>query len=102
MAAKVVEAHKIRYKRRRRRNIANTHENGNCANRVLCTANIKPDPRKYGYIPSTSFDDGGETGWCVEGGEEAYYEALKRYESMEANGLCEQDMINDITLPQEL
>ena len=80
----------------------NTHENGNCANRVLGTVNIKPDPRVYGYIPSTSFDDGGETGWCVEGGEDAYHEALKRYEFMEANGLGEQDMINDITLPHEL
>ena len=66
---------------------------------VLGTVNIKPDPLKYGYIPSTSFDDGGETGWCLEGGKEAYYEALKRYEFMKANGLGEQDMINDITLP---
>jgi len=50
----------------------------------LTTTNTKPDPHAYGYISSTSFDDG-ETGWCIEGGEEAYYEALQRYESAKTN-----------------
>ena len=36
----------------------------------------KPDPEKYGYYTSTGFD-GEPSGWCLEGGEEAYNEALE-------------------------
>ena len=38
----------------------------------------KPTMEKYGYQNSTSFDE--ETGWMYEGGEDAYYEALKAWE----------------------
>ena len=38
----------------------------------------KPEPKDYGY------EDGGieePTGWSIEGGEEAYFDALKKYNS---------------------
>lgn len=38
----------------------------------------KPTPEMYGYQNSNSFDE--ESGWMFEGGEEAYYEALKKWE----------------------
>lgn len=38
----------------------------------------KPIKAKYGYVEACRFDE--ESGWMIEGGEEAYYEALKRYE----------------------
>ena len=37
----------------------------------------KPDISKYGYVSSNSFEE--ESGWTIEGGEEAYYEALNKY-----------------------
>jgi len=39
----------------------------------------KPTMEKYGWQNSTSFEE--ESGWMYEGGEDAYYEALKIYEN---------------------
>lgn len=60
----------------------------------------KPSMEKYGYQSSTSFDE--ESGWMFEGGEDAYYEALRIWNIMKENGLGDEDMINDITYPHEL
>lgn len=40
--------------------------------------NKKPIPEDYGYYNATSFEE--ESGWMIEGGEEAYYEALSEWE----------------------
>ena len=61
----------------------------------------KPIKEKYGWHTQCGFDDE-PTGWLIEGGEEAYDEAMKRWQFMQDNGLGEEDMINDITLPHEL
>ena len=37
----------------------------------------KPKPEDYGYQNADSFDI--ESGWMIEGGEEAYYEALEKW-----------------------
>ena len=60
----------------------------------------KPNKEKYGWYTQCGFDDE-PTGWLIEGGEEAYEEAMKRWQFMQDNGLGEEDMINDITLPNE-
>jgi hypothetical protein len=39
----------------------------------------KPTMEKYGWNSSTSFEE--ESGWMYEGGEDAYYEALKIWEA---------------------
>jgi len=36
----------------------------------------KPKKEDYGYVEPSLYEDGG---WCLEGGEEAYYKALKEY-----------------------
>lgn len=38
----------------------------------------KPTMEKYGWYSATSFEE--ESGWMFEGGEEAYYIALKYWE----------------------
>ena len=43
----------------------------------------KPYMENYGYESSTSFDE--QYGWLIEGGEEAYYEALKEWEQWIGN-----------------
>lgn len=40
----------------------------------------KPLPKKYGWHEQVGFDDQ-PSGWMIEGGEEAYYEALEQYEN---------------------
>lgn len=60
----------------------------------------RPNKTKYGWVDAVRFDE--ESGWMIEGGEEAYYEALKRWQFMQDNGLGEEDMINDITMPHEI
>ena len=61
----------------------------------------KPIKEKYGYVESTGFDSE-PSGFMLEGGEEAYEKAMKRWQIMQDNGLGEEDMINDITYPHEL
>ena len=39
----------------------------------------KPNPSDYGYVDNNSFD-GEPSGWCLEGGEEAYNKALELWE----------------------
>ena len=39
----------------------------------------KPDKKLYGWHDQEGFDDE-PSGWMIEGGEEAYYEALKKWE----------------------
>ena len=39
----------------------------------------KPNKEKYGWHNQDGFDDE-PTGWLIEGGEEAYFEALKRWQ----------------------
>lgn len=39
----------------------------------------KPKPKDYGYQDANSFDD--ESGWMLEGGEEAYLEALAKWQA---------------------
>lgn len=58
----------------------------------------KPKKENYGWHERRSFDDE-PSDWMIEGGEEAYYEALRKWQFMKDNGLGENDMINDITLP---
>jgi hypothetical protein len=41
----------------------------------------KPTMEKYGWNNSTSFEE--ESGWMYEGGEDAYYEALKKWEAQQ-------------------
>jgi len=59
----------------------------------------KPTPEQYGWHDGSIEEP---QGWEIEGGEEAYYEALKRYEFMIENDLCEEDMINDNKIPNEI
>lgn len=47
---------------------------------------IKPNPKDYGWHDQNSFDDE-PSGWMIEGGEEAYYEALKKYEELQNSNL---------------
>ena len=61
----------------------------------------KPTKEKYGFVENTGFDSE-PSGFVIEGGEEAYNEAMARWKFMETNGLGEEDMINDITYPHEL
>lgn len=61
----------------------------------------KPTPEQYGWHNQEGFDDE-PSGWMFEGGEEKYYEALKKWQFMQDNRLGEEDMKNDITLPTEL
>lgn len=63
--------------------------------------NKKPDKEMYGWNDCHTFD-GELSGWMFEGGEDAYYIALKKWQFMQDNGLGEEDMINDITYPHEL
>jgi len=37
----------------------------------------EPKPEQFGYHEAQGFDD--ESGWMIEGGEEAYYEALEKW-----------------------
>lgn len=39
----------------------------------------KPKPQDYGYQDANSFED--ESGWMLEGGEEAYLEALAKWQA---------------------
>ena len=43
----------------------------------------KPKPEDYGYETATGFDS--ESGWMIEGGEEAYYEALEKWNKANAS-----------------
>ena len=44
----------------------------------------KPQKEKYGWHTKCSFDVTDDmTGWLIEGGEQAYYEALKKWEQEE-------------------
>ena len=40
----------------------------------------KPTMQKYGWQSSNSFEE--ESGWMFEGGEAAYFEALKKWEQL--------------------
>jgi len=42
----------------------------------------KPTMEKYGWHTQNGFDDE-PSGWMYEGGEEAYYEALKEWEAQQ-------------------
>jgi len=42
----------------------------------------KPNMEKYGWQSSNSFEE--ESGWMFEGGEDAYYKALKKWESQQS------------------
>lgn len=46
----------------------------------------KPKPEDYGYQPATLEDEGG---WCIEGGEEAYYNAVRNYEAALKNRIIQ-------------
>lgn len=39
----------------------------------------KPNPKKYGYHEQQGFDDE-PSGWMIEGGQDAYYKALREWE----------------------
>lgn len=72
-----------------------------CYSQLIINKMEKPNKKKYGYVESTGFDSE-PSGFVIEGGEEAYEEAMKRWQFMQDNGLGEEDMINDITYPKEL
>ena len=61
----------------------------------------KPNKERYGYVESTGFDSE-PSGFVIEGGEEAYDKAMKRWQFMQINGLGEEDMINDISPMHEI
>ena len=61
----------------------------------------KPNKEKYGYVESTGFDSE-PSGFVIDGGEEAYDKAMKRWQFMQINGLGEEDMINDISPMHEI
>jgi hypothetical protein len=44
----------------------------------------KPEMEKYGFHSQSGFDDL-PSGWMIEGGEDAYYEALKNWENLKPN-----------------
>lgn len=44
-----------------------------------------PLKKNFGYINSNSFDE--ESGWIIEGGEEAYYKALDLYQHEKYNDI---------------
>ena len=46
------------------------------------TALERPTMEKYGWHTQSGFDDQ-PSGWMFEGGEEAYYEALKEWEAQQ-------------------
>jgi hypothetical protein len=46
----------------------------------------KPMKENYGYVESSGFDSE-PSGFVIEGGEEAYHEALKTWQFMQDNGL---------------
>jgi len=49
---------------------------------VINTSKLeKPTEEKYGWYSSTSFEE--ESGWLYQGGEDAYYEALKKWEAVQ-------------------
>ena len=45
----------------------------------VSTSTSKPTPEKFGWHNQNGFDDE-PSGWMFEGGEDAYYEALKKWE----------------------
>ena len=59
-------------------------EKGNAVSPLVSnsTALEKPTPEKYGWHEQQGFDDE-PSGWMFEGGEEAYYEALKKWEDQQ-------------------
>jgi len=60
----------------------------------------KPTKEKFGFIENSGFDSE-PSGFVYEGGEEAYEAAMKRWKFMQDNGLGEEDMINNVTYPNE-
>ena len=61
----------------------------------------KPNKEKYGWHTQCGPDDE-PTGWLIEGGEDAYYEAIRLWDIMKENGLSEEDVINDISPMHEI
>jgi len=61
----------------------------------------EPVKEKYGWHENSTFD-GEPSGWQIDGGEEAYNDAVKRWQFMQDNGLGDEDMKNDITYPHEV
>ena len=53
----------------------------------------KPNKEKYGYVESTGFDSE-PSGFVIEGGEEAYNEAMRIWEFID--GLDDEDTISGI------
>jgi len=45
----------------------------------------EPKKEDYGYEEPTLYDDGG---WCIDGGEEAYHEALEAFEILNTHSEC--------------
>lgn len=43
---------------------------------------VEPKAEDYGWLSCNTFD-GGQQGWQFEGGEDAYYEALKDYKNQQ-------------------
>ena len=61
----------------------------------------KPTMEKYGYYYQSGFDDQ-PSGWMSEGGEDAYYEALKKWEDVSMEGIIKKYLgDNDIAFTQD-
>ena len=58
--------------------ISDKQENGN----DVSNSTAKPTPEEYGWHNQQNFDDE-PSGWVFEGGEEAYYKALKEWKAQQ-------------------
>lgn len=61
----------------------------------------KPIKEDYGWVESTGFDSE-SSGFVIEGGEEAFAEAMKRFDSIQDYGSGDEDMKSDNSPLQDI
>jgi hypothetical protein len=61
----------------------------------------KPTMEKYGWHTQSGFDDE-PSGWMYEGGEEAYYEALKKWEEQQQYFIQMEEKTNLDKIPSDI
>ncbi len=60
----------------------------------MANSRKKPEMQDYGFHIQMGFDDE-PTGWLIEGGEEAYYEALGAWEAESAKDPRDNPLLED-------